>query len=850
MPDGEDKAGRAPEDDAATETLVPSGEAGRRLGPYHLLQRLGEGGMGEVWLAQQTSPVRRDVAVKIIKRGLDTRQVVARFEAERQALALMDHPFIAKVFDAGETPDGRPYFVMEHVRGIPITEHCDRNRLSTRARLALFVQVCEAVQHAHQKAIIHRDLKPSNVLVSVSDGPAVAKIIDFGIAKATTVRLTEKTLVTELGTLIGTPEYMSPEQADLTAQDVDTRTDVYSLGVMLYEMLVGVRPFDMDALRGAGLAGMRRTICETEPPRPSTRLSSLAGEASAESARRRAVDVPTLRRQLTGDLDWITMKCLEKDRSRRYGSVAELAADVERYLTDQPVLASPPSAAYRARKFTRRHRTGVAIAAAAALAVVAFTATTIWQAGRIARQRDRADLEAKTAKRVVEFLTALFKEADPSKARGSTITAGEILDRGARQVESELSDEPGIRAKLMATIGEVYFGLGLHESAVAMYEKSLSLRRKVLGNDHPDTLSAANDLGVVYEESGRLKEAEPYVREALEGRRRVLGNDHPDTLSSINNMGYLLQGQGKLKEAEPYLREAFEGNRRVLGRDDPETLNSAFNLGNLLESQGRPKEAEPYHRDALEGRRRVLGRDHPQTLDSLDSMAGYLKNQGRLQEAESYYREALEGRRRVLGSDHQDTIMGMSNMGVFLLKAGKLEEAEVYARQALEGCRRVLGNDNPLTFGSLNNLGAVLEAQGKLEESQSRFGEAVEGFRRALGGGHPSTLNAESNLGNVYTSRGRLEEADRLLGRTVGEARKSLPSGHRVTGKALRAHGRCLTHLNRLADAEAALLEAHEILVGTDVVSARHTAEDLVKLYQVWGKPDKVAAWKAQATPP
>jgi non-specific serine/threonine protein kinase/serine/threonine-protein kinase len=298
--------------------------------------------MGEVWLAEQTEPVTRRVALKVIKQGMDTKQVVARFEAERQALAMMDHPAVAKVFDAGATPEGRPYFAMEYVKGVPITTHCDRHRLSNAERLKLFMQVCEGVQHAHQKAIIHRDLKPSNVLVSIQDGKAVPKIIDFGVAKATAQRLTEKTVFTQLGVLIGTPEYMSPEQAEMTEQDVDTRTDVYSLGVMLYELLVGALPFDPKELRSGGYDGIRRKIREEDPPRPSTRLSTL-GDRSAESAKCRQVDLPSLQRQLRGDLDWITMKALEKDRTRRYGSPMELAADVERHLEHRPVLASPPS---------------------------------------------------------------------------------------------------------------------------------------------------------------------------------------------------------------------------------------------------------------------------------------------------------------------------------------------------------------------------------------------------------------------------------------------------------------------------------------------------------------------------
>ncbi len=346
----------------STESAFTSGESGGQIGPYRLLEKIGEGGMGEVWAAEQRVPVRRRVALKVIKRGMDTKQVIARFEAERQALAMMNHPAVAKIFDAGETPRGRPFFAMEYVEGVPITEHCDRQRLTLRERLELFVQVCAGVQHAHQKAIIHRDLKPSNVLVAIQDGMPVPKIIDFGVAKATAQRLTERTVYTELGVLIGTPEYMSPEQAEMTGESVDTRTDVYSLGVILYELLVGALPFDPKELRKAGFDEIRRKIREEEPSKPSTKVNTLDSERSNESLRRRRTDHSTLIRQLRGDLDWIAMKALEKNRSRRYGSPSELAADLERYLTNEPVVARPPSAGYRARKFARRHRVVVGVA--------------------------------------------------------------------------------------------------------------------------------------------------------------------------------------------------------------------------------------------------------------------------------------------------------------------------------------------------------------------------------------------------------------------------------------------------------------------------------------------------------
>ncbi len=519
---GDDPALRAEVEDLLVHDQVPAdpskrGDPPKNIGAYRLLQKLGEGGMGEVWEAEQSEPIRRRVALKLVKWGMDTKEVLARFESERQALALMNHPNIARAFEAGATGDGRPFFVMEFVKGAPLTEYCDSQRLSTQDRLRLFLRVCRGVEHAHQKGVIHRDIKPSNILVAVEDGQSVPKIIDFGVAKAISQRLTERTLFTELGQWIGTPEYMSPEQAELTGLDVDTRSDVYSLGVVLYELLAGAQPFDSTELRTVGFDEMRRRIREDDPPRPSTRVSSL-GDGSQVAAERRRTDIHGLTRTLRGDLDWIVMKALEKDRTRRYGSPSNLAADVERYLENKPVEASPPSAAYRLRKFVSRHRTGVfAGVALVVLLVAGVVGTTV---GLLRAQR-----EADAVRKSADVLAGVIGTLDPSRPMGRALTMRQVLDLGTERVNTELEGMPRVQARLLATLGQAYFNLGHFEEARPLLERSLSIRSRELGADHPEVAStlATSRVGSVL--AGQFSRV-PGILRALIGHTGAIGLEH------------------------------------------------------------------------------------------------------------------------------------------------------------------------------------------------------------------------------------------------------------------------------------------------------------------------------------
>jgi non-specific serine/threonine protein kinase/serine/threonine-protein kinase len=721
------------------------------LGPYRLLQKVGEGGMGEVWRAEQGEPLRRQVAIKVIKAGMDTRQVVARFEAERQALALMDHPGIARVYDAGETPRGLPYFAMEYVPGEPITTYADRHRLGMRERLELFRDVCAGVQHAHQKGVIHRDLKPSNVLVTVEGGKALPKIIDFGVAKATSQRLTEKTLYTELGVLVGTPEYMSPEQAEMTGLDVDTRTDVYALGVMLYELLTGALPFGPRELRQAGFEEIRRRIREVDPPRPSTRVRTL-GEDSAEAAKNRRTDPGRLVSRLKGDLDWIVMKAMEKDRTRRYGSPGEMAADVERHLKHEPVMAGPPGAGYRARKFVRRHRFGVAVAAAGVAALVGFSVTMAGQARRIARERDRAE-------RVSQFLVELFRVSDPGLARGNTITAREVLDRGAERIEKELGGEPLVQAQLMATMGWVYRNLGLYAKAEPLCTRAVDLRRRTLGAEHPDTLRTQTGLAAVYRFQGRDAEAEDLLRVTSEAQRRVLGSDHPDALSSYSDLGVIYERQGRATESGKIKEAVLASRRRVLGDDHPDTLWSMNNVAWYLLTAGRHEEAEPLFREAIERRNRVSGADHPDTLWVTNNLGQLLRAQGRLAEAEQVFLKVLDARRRVLGAEHLTTLKTMTDLAMVYAEQRRFSEGETLYLEALATLRRTIGPVNLNTLVLMTNMGELYIWMERSDDAERVYRESHEIGRRLHAEQRIRSGEAAYNLACLMMARGRRAEA-------------------------------------------------------------------------------------------
>jgi serine/threonine protein kinase/tetratricopeptide (TPR) repeat protein len=719
--------------DPAEEGLPPD-----RIGNFRLLQKLGEGGMGEVWEAEQERPVRRRVAFKLIKWGMDTKEVLARFESERQALALMNHPNIAKAYEAGSTDEGRPFFAMEYVRGVPLTEYCDAHKLSTRERLTLFMQVCEGVQHAHQKGIIHRDIKPSNVLVAVEDGRPLPKIIDFGVAKATSQRLTERTLFTELGQWIGTPEYMSPEQAELTGLDVDTRSDVYSLGVVLYELLAGAQPFDAQELRTAGFDEMRRRIREEEPPRPSTRVSSL-GNASRVAAERRRTDIQGLTRTLRGDLDWIVMKALEKDRTRRYGSPTELAADVDRYLRKEAVHASPPSNAYRLRKFVSRHRLGVAAGIAfVALLVAGVIGTTV---GLLKAQR-----EADAVRRSADVLEGMFEIMDPARPMGRALTTRQVLDLGASRVNIELEDKPLVQARLLATLGEAYLNLGHFDGALPLVERSLEIRERELGPVHADVAATLRTQGWVQYWLGDFRSSRESFDRALEIRESAMSAFDPAIAESLSDLAFLEWRLGQFEVSDDLFERALKLIQRAGGWDGTEVADVLYQRSLLLNTQGKYSEARDGLNRALEIRRNVLGEDHIDVGWTYHGLALSNSGLGHLETSFELSERSLGIFEKQLGPNHWSVAFPVTKLAVAAGLDGDREKAMALFERALSIRQGSLMRNHPDQLYTLFPFGEYLLMNGEIERAEGLFKEALRIAERSLGPEHPETASGYGHL--------------------------------------------------------------------------------------------------------
>ena len=800
MDDGKRRPKNAPIDP----TVLDSDDLGKlnlpeAIGKFRVKRLIGSGGMGTVYLAQQNSP-KRDVAIKVMNSGVVSQKSLRRFEFESQILARLHHQVIAQVYEAGTYDDGsgaRPFFAMEYVSSArELGEYVKRKQSSVRDRLELFRAVCEGVEYGHRRGVIHRDLKPSNILVNVDGQP---KIIDFGVARSTNSDAMTATLATEAGQLIGTLQYMSPEQIELDPSDLDTRSDVYALGVILYELLVGKVPYDVT----------QTTI---------TRAAELIRDT--QPARLREIDAT-----LKGDLETICLKSLEKDRDQRYQSAGELSEDIGRYLADEAILAKPPTRVEQLRRFVRKNKAVAGSVVLVSLAMVAATVISIIFSVEAAHQRDaaglaleRAELKTKELQTVADFqvdqlssidvaaVGASLRQSmirqlqlDRSAAAGADFTGAalqllkeHIFDRTQTMIDQQLSDQPLVQAQLLQAMADSLQSLGLLDEAMGAQARAMELRVAGLGRAHMDTLFSISRMSILLTRQGKYDEAMAYMVEVLEARRRLLGDDDPDTLNTLNAMGNVLQQQGKYDEATRYLAEALEAQRRILGDDHPDTLSSISAMGTLLYRQSNYDEATPYLVEALETRRRTLGNEHRSTLNSINVMGNLLGVQGKYEEAEPYFIECLEIRRRILGDEHPSTLASVNNMAVLLTRQGKYDEAMVYQVEVAQASRRTLGDEHPATLNKVNNLGTLLVQQGKYDEARPYVSEALEARRRLLGDDHPDTLSSIVDMAALLSSQGKYEEAMLYCSEALETRRRTLGDENPATFASLASIGELL----------------------------------------------------------
>ena len=756
-----------------------------RIGQYKILGVLGRGGMGVVFEAEQENP-RRTIALKVIRPGIASEQVLRRFKFEAHVLGRLHHPGIAQVYEAGtaefETASGlsveQPFFAMEYIRGEPLTTLIARQELVLRQRLELFADICDAVHHAHQKGVIHRDLKPGNILVDDQGQP---KILDFGVARVTDADIRATTMQTSAGQLVGTMAYMSPEQVAGDSRELDTRSDVYALGVILYELLAGRTPVDVSEKT---IPQALRAITEEEP-------SSLS----------------SINRVFRGDVETIVAKALEKDKERRYQSASALASDIRRHLANQPITARPPSTFYQVGKFAKRNKPVVAaVAIAFVLLSGGLIQVTVDRNRAVAAERI-AGQQAAIAQAVNDFLNDDLLAAVSPEKLGRDVTMRQVLDHAAEAVEGRFEDEPLVAAAIHATLGETYHALGDYAAATPHFEQALELRRMELGEDHRATLTSMCDLATMYKVQGRYDEAEPLYVDSLEGRRRGLGDDHPSALIGMFNLATLYYDQADFDQAEPLLLESLAGCQRVFGEDHPQTLLPLNNLATLYAREGRLEEAEPLMVKALSARRRLLGEEHLRTLVSMNNLANVYCEQGRYDQAEPLYAKTLEVRRRVLGEEH------------------------------------------PRTLSSVGNLGYVYSMQGRHDEAEPLYVHAAQELRRILGEDHPQTLLRLNNLAVLYYDRGRYGEAVQLQLTTLSARRRVLGEDHTHTLSTLHGLVRSLIALGKLEEAEPLAIECHErhsAVHGPEHDKTRQATELLVELYNAWGKPDHAAEWRAK----
>ncbi len=855
-------------------------ESGTMVGPYKLREEIGVGGMGTVWMADQTEPIKRRVAVKLIKAGMDSKQILARFDAERQALALMDHPNIARVLDAGVTDQGRPFFAMEYVKGTPLNEYCDKSRLSIGDRLNIFLEICSAVQHAHQKGIIHRDLKPSNILVCLYDGKPVPKVIDFGLAKAMTMSLTDQTLYTGHGVILGTPLYMSPEQAEQNNLDIDTRSDVYSLGVILYELLTGSTPLEKEEFGKAAMAEILRVIKEVEPPRPSTRLGG--SESLPSVAAQRGIEPALLTLHISGDLDWVIMRALEKDRNRRYPSAENLASDIRRHLSNEPVVAGPPSARYRFQKFVKRNRAGVWVAGLLTttliLGVIGTTAGMIWamqekhrateaakseelqKTKAVAAQEqavqdaERARIEAKTSAAVARLQSSALAGVGPSVALGrDTTLLEEILERTEKLIAEELGDELEVEATLRSTLGSTYQEMGSHDKASDNILRSLELYRQLRGGAHNDIATELNKLGLHFEYQAKDEEAEKNYRDAI-SMWEQLGDpsDDDNEAEALRNLATVLTygDEADVKEARQLLETAknklqsFHGSER---HPDVATVINAF--GNLDRRTNRLEAAEDHYEKALDIQRKTLPVGHPFVSTGILNLAGLLKEMEKVDEAEVLLNEAIEMQRKVLNG-HPNLAVSIWTLSSLFLSAGRFDEAEKAANEALAIAQENFSQQHPVVLKYQNTIGQIQSANGQHESALRTYQSILDTDLQYHPDDTESIITTYNNLAFAHSELGRLDEAEQMFRKALAISEQAALESDPQTAMLLQNLAKVLVKGDRFVEARKLFersLDIHHKLYGAEHSLIANVLSSLGTIHLKLGELDIAASKKQQS---
>lgn len=804
-------------------TDAPVRQSPASIGRYRIICLLGEGGMGAVYEVEQDQP-RRNVALKVIRAAWASPEMLRRFELESQTLGRLHHPGIAQIYEAGSADAGfgvQPFFAMELIHGKPLIEYADAQGLNTRQRLALMIQICEAVQHAHQHGIIHRDLKPGNILVDETGQP---KVLDFGVARVTDSD-TEATRQTDMGQLLGTLAYMSPEQVTADPLAMDTRSDVYALGVILYELLAAKLPYKLTRQ----LHEVVRTIQEIDP-----------------------VPLGLVNRLYRGDIEIIVAKALEKDKNRRYASAAEMASDIRRYLEDQPITAKPASTSYQLRKFARRHKALVAGTSIVFVVLVIGVVVSTREAVLARRAEKKAQQESEIAQAVNDFLrndllaqASAYNQAKPDP----DLKVRTALDRAAARAEGKFEKQPLVEASIRYTIGAAYIDLSLYPEAQRQFERALTLRRRELGEDHPDTIAAMGSLAAVDERSGKLKEAEPLYVKVVELQERIFGQDNPGTLKAMNGLAVTYAEEGRLADSVAIFARLVPLEQRVFGEGDLQTLRAMGNLAAIYEMEGKHAESETLLVPTLEKKRRFLGEDNPETLDSMTNLAEVYEEEGDYAKAEPLFVNSLAAYRRVLGESHRNTINAMNALANLYLLSGKTAQAETLATQALATARRSLGEAHHLTLDSMFTLARIYLSEGKEVQAEDLLTRVLEARRHVLGNEHPDTLEVLIALGGILLRQRQYGEAETIFREALPAYQKSMPdSWQGYMCQSLL--GASFAGQMKVAEAEPLLLSGYagmsqrkSSIDAPDRVRLTQAGDRIVQFYKEGGRKDKVAEW-------